>query len=127
MREVVEHGLPLIGMAIEQDDGVADELGDRLSAGAGDERPEPGDLGVVELLHPARVVGDLDLGEPAEHVVDRVGPLLDRQLVEVGAHRHPGSLGRGTGGDGADLSIQHVVEPVAHLLAVGRQGRRASG
>ena len=49
---------------VEQHHGVADQLGDRLGAGAAEEGGEPGDLGVVELGHLAVLALDLHLGEP---------------------------------------------------------------
>ena len=90
---VVEDHLPLLGVSVEEHDRVGDELRDGLGAGSTDQRAEAGDLAVVELLHDAVVVGHLDLGEAAEHVVGRVGPLLGRQPVEVG--RHGGAVGLG--------------------------------
>ena len=61
LRRVVEHLLPLVGVPVEQHDRVADQLGDRLGAGAAEQRGEPGDLLVVEpgLLAVAAVDGDL--------------------------------------------------------------------
>ena len=64
-RRVVDDLLPLVGVACEQHDGVADELGDRLGAGAAEQRGEPGDLLVVEAGLDAVAAVDGHLREPA--------------------------------------------------------------
>ncbi len=114
---VVLHLLPLVGMAGEQHGGVAHQLGHRLGARPAQQAGEPGDLAVVQAgLHPVAPV-HRDLGQPRQHVVGRVLPLLDGQLVEVRARR-PGrlpSLGRGL--HLALLAVQADVDPLPHLLA----------
>jgi hypothetical protein len=48
-------------VAGEQDEGVGDQLGDRLGAGPAQQRGEAGDLRVVQLGH-ALAVLPIDLG-----------------------------------------------------------------
>ena len=124
---VVEHLLPLVGVAGEQHDRVADQLGHRLGPGPADEGGEAGDLGVVEAGLGAVAAVDGDLGQARQHVVGRVLPLLDGQLVEVHAHRHDGLVVLGAGLGLARLAVEAGVEPVADLLALGRRARRACG
>ena len=93
-RRVVDDLLPLVGMRREEHDGVADELGDRLGAGAAEERGEAGDLLVVEAGLDAVAAVDGHLGEPGEHVVDRVARASRRQLVEVAGHLEHGRHAR---------------------------------
>ena len=111
--------LPLVGMAGEQHDGVADELRHRLGAGAAEQRREAGDLLVVEAGLDAVAAVDGHLGEPAEHVVARVRRASRRELVEVAGHleRRPAARsGVGSMSPGSRCSVD--VEPLADLLAL---------
>ena len=87
---VLDDPAPLVGVAVEEDDCVADELGHGLRAGAAEQAGEAGDLVVVEPGLDAVAPVDRHLGEAGEHVVGRGPPLLLRQLLEVDDHLEQG-------------------------------------
>ncbi len=115
---VVDEGLPLIRMLIEEHHGVADQLGDRLRTGAAEKSGEASDLLVVEAGLDAIAAIDGDLREPAQHVVGWLLALLGDELREVDDlvdHRLDALTGR------IHLScfaVQREVEPLADLLSL---------
>jgi hypothetical protein len=109
---------PLVGVLVEQHDGVADQLGDRLRARPAEEPREAGDLVVVETGLDAVAAVDGHLGEAGEHVVGRLPALLLYEVEEVSDRLEYGSLSLDGGVDLAGLAVQAQVEPLADLLAL---------
>src|SRR4051794_37208935 len=115
---ILKHFSPLIWVAVEQHNCVADELRDRLSAGAAEQTGESSDLLVVELRHLSIATVDFHLRQPAEHVVIGVLAFVLHELREVRRHLelrvHPFGSRRHLPG----LTMQTDVEPMPDLLSL---------
>ena len=90
----------LVGVLGEGHHRVADQLGDRLGAGGGEQHDEAGHLDVGEALDGAVLALDLGLEEVADHVVAEVLALVGGERVHVArrslmAHSMPWSVGNG--------------------------------
>jgi hypothetical protein len=96
-----------------------------LGTGAVEQSGEAGDLDIVEAGLLAVAAIDRHLREPRQHVVARMLPLLDRELVEVRAQPDDRALPFGGRVELAGLAVEARVEQEPDLLAVGL-GRRAS-
>ncbi len=97
---------------MEEHGPVPDELRDRLAPRPAEQHAEVGDLGVGQLGGAAAISLDRHLAQAAHHVVGRMTPLLDCELVEVLVGLHVGlhAFGRGVGVAG--LPEDDEVEPV---------------
>ena len=113
---VVEQFLPLVRVAREDHDRVADQLGDGLGAGPTQKHCETGYFDIVEFAQLTVGSGDLRGDQPADHVVLRIcAPFLDQVVV---VHRRI-DVGLHTGFADLDLSrfaMQAGVDPVPDLL-----------